>query len=152
MTDVEHALELLLESLLVGEAGAAPVEWMTRGSLQASLAYSRIRTAHASGPSDRVQGLLEPIGMRALGFRQRLEPVGDLGEALFASLLRHSRVHVAVLVRFAGDGCLEVHLGLADRQSRRRVAHRFEVLEMSVRVTRLTFRGGTENRRDIVVA
>src|ERR1043165_719911 len=53
VTDVEHALEFLLECGLVGERGAAPVEGMTRGSLQAPFAYPGIgtaRTAHRERP------------------------------------------------------------------------------------------------------
>src|SRR5262245_17617450 len=48
-----------------------------------------------------VQCLLEAIGVRALGLCERLEPVGDLGEALFARGLRHAGVHIRVLVRLA---------------------------------------------------
>src|SRR3954470_616022 len=73
----------------------------------------------ARARSDRVESLLETIGVRALGLRERLEPVGDLGEPFFARLLRHARVHVAVFVRFARDRGLEIQLRLADRQTRR---------------------------------
>src|SRR6188768_2812866 len=69
--------------------------------------------------SDRVEGLLETIGMRALGLRQRLEPIGDFRESFLARLFGHARVHVAVLVRFTGDGGLQVGLGLADGQAGR---------------------------------
>src|SRR5688572_18109405 len=36
----------------------------------------------------RVQGLLEAVGVAALGLGQGLEPVGDLAEVLVARLLR----------------------------------------------------------------
>ena len=102
--------------------------------------------------SDRVEGLLEAIRVRTLGLGQRLEPVGDLGETFFARLLRHARIHVAVFVRLAGDRRLEIRLGLADRQSRGRITHRLEILEVAVRMARLAFGRGTKHRRDIVVA
>src|SRR5918912_2202330 len=51
--------------------------------------------------TELVERLLEAVGVAALGFRQRLEPVGDLAEALVARLLRHARIHVGVFVRLA---------------------------------------------------
>src|SRR5688572_18665709 len=109
-------------------------------------------TASLRGRSDRVQSLLETIRVRTLGLGQRLEPVGDLGESFFARLLRHARIHVAVFVRLAGDGGLQVHPGLADGQTRRRITDRLEILEMSVRMTRLTLGRRTEHSGNVVVA
>ena len=90
--------------------------------------------------------------MGLLGLRQRLEPVGDLVEAFFARGLRHARIHVGVLVRFAGDRGLQVQLGLADRMTRRRIADRFEVFEVTEGMAGLAFRGGAEQGRDFVLA
>ena len=66
--------------------------------------------------------------------------------------LRHTRVHVGVLVRLAGDGGLEVVAGLADRQAGRRVAAFFEIFEVAMRVAGFTFGSGTEHRGDVIVA
>src|SRR5688572_24088187 len=60
-----------------------------------------------------VQRLLEAVGVRAFGLRQRLEPVRDLREAFFPRRLRHTRVHVGVLVRLARNGGLEIQLRVA---------------------------------------
>ena len=86
MADVEDALEFFLERGFVDELGASPVERMTRGSLQAALAYSGFSRAHGAWPSDGVEGFLEAIRVRAFGLRERLEPVGDFGESFFARL------------------------------------------------------------------
>src|SRR5262249_26108908 len=43
--------------------------------------------------SERVETLLEPTGVRALGAGQGLEPLGDLGEAFLARRLGEARVH-----------------------------------------------------------
>ena len=71
----------------------------------------------------RVEALLEPAGVRTLGAGQGLEPLGDLGEALFARGLRERRVHLRVLVRLAGDRRLEV-LRACRRSARRSPDHR----------------------------
>src|SRR5262249_36777411 len=49
VTDVEDALEFLLERRLVDELRLAPIERMARGSLQAPFAYAGVRRAHAMG-------------------------------------------------------------------------------------------------------
>src|SRR6202162_6067495 len=102
--------------------------------------------------SEAVQRLLEAIGVRALGLGQRLEPVGDLAEALFTRLLGHPRIHVRVLVGLAGDGGLEIQLGLADRKARSRITHRLEILEMPMGMAGLALGGGTKYRGDVVEA
>ena len=89
--------------------------------------------------------------MAALGFRERLEPVGDLAEAFVARLLRHARIHVGVLVRLAGHRGFQVLARAADRQVGRRIADLLEVLEVTVRVSGLAFGGGAEQRRDVVL-
>ena len=88
--------------------------------------------------------------MRPLGLGERLEPVGDLVEALVPRGLRHARVHVGVLVGLAGDGGLEIVAGRADRQSGGRVADAFHVLQVAVGVAGFPFRRGAEHRRDVV--
>src|SRR5580698_5057750 len=70
----------------------------------------------------RVEALLEPAGVRALGAGQGLEPLRDLVEALFARGLGEPRVHLRVLVGLARDRRLEVLRGVADRLAGRRVA------------------------------
>src|SRR6185295_13308230 len=100
--------------------------------------------------SQRVQRLLEPVGVRALRLRERLEPVGDFFEAFIARLLRHARVHVGVLGRLAGDCRLQVRARRADRQAGRRIADDLEILEMAVRVTGLAFRRRAEHGCNVV--
>src|SRR5258706_11300204 len=102
--------------------------------------------------SQRVERLLEPVGVRALGLRQRLEPVGDLLEAFAACRLGHAGVHVGVFVRLAGDCGLEVLARGADRQVGGRVSHLREIVEVPVRVAGLALGGGTEDRGDVVLA
>src|SRR6185436_12756730 len=105
----------------------------------------------APGSAELVQRLLEAVRVRALGLRERLEPVGDLAEALVARCLGHARVHVRVLVRFARDRGLQVVGCGADRQPGRRVADLLEVLEMAVCMSGFTFRRRTKNGCDVVV-
>ncbi len=90
--------------------------------------------------------------MGLLGLRERLEPVGDLVEALVAGGLGHARVHVGVLVGLAGDRGLEVVGGTADGQARGRITDRLEVLQMAVGVAGLALGGGTEHGGDVIVA
>src|SRR5690242_6988294 len=83
--------------------------------------------------AERVEGLLEAAGMRLLGLGERLEPVGDLLEALLAGRACHAGIHVGVFVGLAGDRRLEVRVGPADRLAGRGIAHLLEELEMPVR-------------------
>src|SRR5512137_3090406 len=57
---------------------------------------------------DAVEHLRELAGVGLLRLGERLEPVGDLGEALLAGGLGEARVHVRVLLGLAGHGRLEV--------------------------------------------
>src|SRR5438093_899956 len=59
---------------------------------------------------DLLEALREPAGVRLLRLGQGLEPLGDLAEPFFACLPREPRVHLRVLIRFAGDGGGEVLL------------------------------------------
>jgi len=88
--------------------------------------------------------------MRALGLRQRLEPIRNLGEALVTGGLRHARIHVRVLVSLTGNRGLEIELRLANGQTRGRIAYHFEVLEMPVCVPGLAFRRRAEYSGHIV--
>src|SRR5581483_12399260 len=101
-----------------------------------------------TGSAERIQRLLEAVGMRAFGLGKRLEPVGDLAETFVARLLGHARVHIGVLVRLAGDRGLEIQLRLTDRESGGGITHGLEVLEMAVRVPCFTFGGGAEHGGD----
>jgi len=60
-----------------------------------------------------VQRLLEAVGVRALGLRERLKPFRYIGEAFLARGLGHARVHVGVLL--ARDRRLEIYARLPDR-------------------------------------
>src|SRR5436190_673715 len=61
-----------------------------------------------------VQALGETARVAALGLGQRLEPLGDLREALLAGGPGHAGVHLRVLVGLALDGRLEVLLRVAE--------------------------------------
>jgi hypothetical protein len=90
--------------------------------------------------------LREAAGVALLGAGEGLEPVGDLVEAFVAGGLGEARVHLGVLVGLAGDGRLEVVLGVADRLAGGRVADFGEVLEVAVRVAGLALRRRAEQR------
>src|SRR6476620_3717734 len=66
------------------------------------------------GSADGAEALGEATGVGLLGAGQRLQPLGDVLEALVASRLGEARVHLGVLVGLAGDGRLEVVGGGAD--------------------------------------
>ena len=76
----------------------------------------RSRVRRVAG--DVLEALGEAAGVALLGAGQRLEPLGDLLEALVAGGLGEARVHLGVLVGLAGDGRLEVVRG-ARRPARR---------------------------------
>jgi len=64
MTDVEHALELLLERVFVEEGRIAPVQRMTAGRLETALADPRCLASLLHGAGlQRVEGFLEAVGM-----------------------------------------------------------------------------------------
>ncbi len=100
-----------------------------RDARLASECESGRRRVERSRPGCRIEGprqllaeafeaLLEAAGVRLLGARERLEPLGDFGEALVARRLGEARVHLGVLVGLALDGGLEVLLGAPDRLAR----------------------------------
>ena len=84
--------------------------------------------------------------MALLGAGQGLEPLGDLVEALVAGGLGEARVHLGVLVGLAGDGRLEVVLGVADRLAGDRVADLGEEVEVTEGVAGLALGDRTEQR------
>ena len=87
------------------------------------------------------------MGLLSLG--EGLKPVGDLDEAFFARRSSHARVHVGVLVGLAGDGGLQVLLGLADGEAGRGVTDLREEREVAVCVAGLAFCGVAEQAGDI---
>src|SRR5690606_31079618 len=97
-----------------------------------------------SGSGELGEALREPAGVALLGACQRLEPLGDLGEALLAGGLREARVHLGVLVGLAGDRRLEVVLGGTDGLARDRVADLDHEVEVTERVAGLALRYGAE--------
>src|SRR5205823_13199849 len=76
---------------------------------------------------DLLEAFVEPARVRLLRLGERLEPLGELGEALLTRGLGHAWVHLRVLVRLPGDRGLEVLLVLAVRIVRDRVAVLFMV-------------------------
>src|SRR6185437_1147475 len=95
--------------------------------------------------AERVERLLEAAGMRFLGLRERLEPVGDLVEAFLAGGLRHAGIHVGVLVRLACNGGSEILRRVTDRLAGRWIADFLKIFEMAMGVTGLSFRGRAEH-------
>src|SRR6185369_13729181 len=104
---------------------------------------SNTRSSSFSSAAASVKaGLRQSIGRREGACRlpsrmpdsEPFEPLIRSGRSDRVRGLRHARIHVAVLVRLAGDGRLEIRLGLTDRQTRRRITDGLEVLEMAVRV------------------
>ena len=101
--------------------------------------------------AERIKRLLETAGVGFFGLGQGLEPVGDFVKAFFARGLSHSRVHIGVLVGFAGDRGLEVLSSLADGITGSRIADRLEVFEMAESVSGFAFCGLAKQRRHFVL-
>src|SRR5450755_126829 len=102
--------------------------------------------------ADRRQELREAVRVRFLGARERLEPVGDLGEALLAGGLREPGVHLCVLVGLALDRALEIQRRRSEWKARGRVARGLQVVHVPVRVARLALGRVAEVARDLRVA
>src|SRR5581483_5676157 len=102
--------------------------------------------------AEGLEALREPTGVGLLGLRQRLEPLGDLLEALAARRLREPGIHLGELVGLALDGGLEVLLGRADRHAGAGVARLLQEVEVPERVARLGFRGVAEEPADVGIA
>jgi hypothetical protein len=90
--------------------------------------------------------------VRLFGFRQRLEPVGDLRKAFAARGLGHAGVHVRVLIGFAGHRRGQVLRRAADRLVRRRIADHLQVIQVPVGMPGFSFRRVAEQSGDIGVA
>src|SRR5690349_15156991 len=116
----------------------------------ACVSCGRSRSIDPRSPADvnseRLETGLEAAGVRLLGPGERLEPFGDLVEALLAGGAGEAGVHLRVLVRLAGDRRLEVVLGVTDRLAGGGVADLGEVLEVTVGVPGLAFGNGPEQR------
>src|SRR4029453_10863957 len=109
----------------------------TRRSSLSTSAWSKNPWAEGSNTvprlldlAQRVEALLEAAGVGLLGARQRLEPLGNLGEALLAGGAGEAGIHLCVLVRLALDRRLEVQVGASERESRDRVADVLEEIEV----------------------
>src|SRR3954454_4344122 len=119
---------------------APVVREMTERAAMARTYCLRHRRRDAAS-AQRVERLLEAAGMRLLGLRQGLEPIGDLVETFLARGPRHAGIHVGVFVRLAGDRRLEVARRRTDRQTGRGIADFLEELEMTVRMAGLALGG-----------
>src|SRR5690242_12674092 len=115
------------------------LSYSPRSSTSASVIWFVRRSVCCMALLDRIESFLKPSGVRLFGTRERLEPVGDLAEALFARGACHAGVHVRVLVRLAVDRGLEVELRVADRKSGRGIADLSQIVEVAVRVAGLAF-------------
>src|SRR5438552_12030651 len=101
--------------------------------------------------AQRFERLLEAIGMRALCLRQGLEPIGDFFEAFATSSLRHSRIHIGVFVGFPRDGRLQVVTASADGKIGCRIADHGQIVEMTMRMAGLSFRGRAKDGSNVVL-
>ena len=90
--------------------------------------------------------------MGLLGFGQGFEPVGDFVKAFGARGLGHTWIHIGVFMGLAGDGRFEIGIGGADRLARGRISNFLQIFQMAMGMTGLTFCGGAEHSRDIVMA
>src|SRR5215218_8896297 len=111
--------------------------------------------AHITDRRSAVQGLealTEPAGMALLGARARLEPLGDLLEALVSGGLGEAGVHLGVLVGLALDGRVEVVARRADGDAGHRVTDLGEEVEVAERVPGLALRHRAEQRGHVGVA
>src|SRR5436309_1472861 len=98
---------------------------------------------------DLLEALVEAPGVRLLGLGERLEPLGELGEAFVARRLRHARVHLGVLVGLAGHGGLQIFLGLSDRLSGHGIADLLQEVEVAEGVPGLGVGGVLEEARHV---
>src|SRR5437764_10001443 len=101
-----------------------------------------------SAAVEALEALGEASGVALLGPGQRLEPVGDLVEALVARRAGEAGVHLGVLVGLALDGRLEVVDGGADRHIGHRVADLRQMVEVPEGVAGLALGNRPEQGRD----
>src|SRR5437016_620729 len=102
-----------------------------------------------SSEAQGLEPLREPPRMGLLGFGERLEPFGNLLEALAAGRLAEARVHLGELVGLTVDGGLEVLLRRTDRQTGHGVARLLQEIEMPERVSRLGLGRVAEQATDV---
>src|SRR5690349_3373277 len=104
-----------------------------------SLVYNLTKSAQRYPRSAPVTKGRECLGqapcVRLLGFGKRLEPFGNVFEALFAGSLCHARVHGLVLFGFTMNGRRKVLIGRADRLISSWIAYLLDVIKMAVRVS-----------------
>src|ERR1700722_14557523 len=100
----------------------------------------------------RLETLREAPGVRLLGPGPRLEPFGNLHEALVARRLGEAGIHLGVLVGLAFDGRLEVVLGGADGHAGDGVAGLAQEVEVPEGVPGLTLGDRPEEGRHVGVA
>src|SRR5438046_2141929 len=84
---------------------------------------SAVRGANPDNLLDRLDALLEAGGVRFLGASERLEPLGDVFEALAGPGIRESGIRLGGLVGLRGVGVLVVLCGFADRLAGGAIAH-----------------------------
>ena len=84
-----------------------------------------------------IECFLESIGMRALGLCQGFEPIGNFFKIFFSRRFGHTRIHIGIFVSFTSYCCGKIRRGRANRQACCRVADFLQILEMTVRMTRL---------------
>ena len=135
-----------------GACGGAGGRSLTRPVRRGTPAAERSEIAALSERITGRESVGELAGVALLGAGERLEPVGDLVEALVAGGLGEAGVHLGVLVGLTGDGRLQVVLGVADRLARCGVTDFGEVLEVAVGVAGLAFGDRAEQHRRVGVA
>src|SRR5438552_66611 len=138
-----------MEPSRIGAAGACRVVPRSLARPRAATrarALDRLRGLFAR---DLLETLVEPARVRLFRLGERLEPLGELGEALLPRGLGHARVHLRVLVRLARDRGPEVLLGLADRLVRDRIADLFQEVEVAEGVAGLGVRRVLEEARHV---
>ena len=99
-----------------------------------------------------VQALGEAAGVAALGLGQRLEPLGDLREALLAGGPGHARIHLRVLVGLSLDGRLEVLFRIAESDVGSRIAHGLQEVHVSEGMAGLRLGSVAEEPADLGVS
>src|SRR5437660_11109523 len=121
----------------------------SRCSTIGSFTAASVRRWSALELLERLESLGEASGVRLFRLGERLEPLGDLDEAVLARLLGEARVHLRVLVGLACHRRFQVLFGVADGLAGRRVAHFLEVLEVAMSVAGLSFRRIAEEAGEV---
>ena len=77
--------------------------------------------------------------MGSFGFSERLKPISDLIKAFITSRLRHTRIHIGVLMSLARDSGFKIVGSTADGQTRCRISCFLKILEVAMRVARFPY-------------